>query len=224
MKACLLSNNALVKLILDNPENVYSYNKENRNKFEMALNIQEIIFNILSNQEMMFTRDFLKQFFTIEKFFELIDKSISKLDELELQDNEYDEQDYEDLRDWTYIALINIYHQLYFNINYSHVEKESVAQKFNDIIGPIYKNKLNEFNNSTDFDDQETYKKSELKFLVKYMTKLMDSMKRYAEKLKDDQLNRTQQSQNMGENLVKTNQVLNEIQTILSNIFDRINE
>ena len=125
------------------------------------------------NQEMIFVREFLKDYFPLERFFEILNQSIEKIDFLENNDdnddNIWDAQDFDELRDYQYIAHINIYMQLYLNDSYSHTDKNDLFEVFHKIIGPQYINKLNDFNNRTDFESSDSFKKSKLKFLLDYM-------------------------------------------------------
>lgn len=118
----------LIKLILDQPELIHTHTKETRQEFEKALNIQEILFSILSHQNMFFIRDYLKSFFPAEGFYRIVDASIVKLDELEPNDDYYDAQDYDELRDYQHVALLNLYNQLYLHVSFSTFEREELIK------------------------------------------------------------------------------------------------
>ena len=119
---------------------------------------------------MVFVREFLKDYFPLERFFEILDQSIEKINFLENNDvSTWDAQDFDELRDYQYIAHINIYMQLYLNESYSHTDKNDFFEVFYKIIGPQYVDMLNDFNIQTDFESPDSFKKSKLKFLLNYM-------------------------------------------------------
>lgn len=184
---------SLVKLILQNPHEIFTNTKDSRQEFEKSLNIQEIIYSVIYNQEMKFVREFLKDYFKLESFNDIIEKSIDRLDQLEIEYSEYDAQDYDELREYQYIAIINIYMQLYLNSTYSSTDKDEVLDEFTNKIGKSYMRELTKFNIESDFENHTTFKKSKLKFLMDYMQTFLKGIKRYVETAQDDQLEEGQQ-------------------------------
>ena len=111
---------SLTKLIMNQPENIHSYDKDTRRDYEKAQNLQEVVYNIIRDQEKVFTRDFLTQHFPLKDAFQEITDSIERLDQIESDnyDKKYDSQDYDDLRDFQYVDLLNIYSQVTITLFY----------------------------------------------------------------------------------------------------------
>ena len=97
---------------MKNPEDIHTFDKETRREFEKSLNLQEIIYSIINNQEMVFTRDFLVSHFPLSGMIDEIDNSLERLNEIEKEDDSYDAQDYDELRDYQCFDLIKIYVQV----------------------------------------------------------------------------------------------------------------
>ena len=95
---------SLTKLVVKNPEDLHTFDKTSRREFEKSLNLQEIIYSIIYNQEMVFIRNYLKEIFKFGDLFEEIEKSIDQLDEIEKEDHSYDAQDYDELREFQYLG------------------------------------------------------------------------------------------------------------------------
>lgn len=142
---------------------------------------------------MVFVREFLKDYFPLERFFDILNQSIEKINTLENDndDNTWDAQDFDELRDYQYIAHINIYMQLYLNDSYSNTEKNELFQAFHTSIGPQYIDMLNEFNIETDFESSDTFKKSKLKFLLDYMQSFLKGIRKYIEIMNEEQFTKT---------------------------------
>lgn len=229
---------SLMKFILKTPGAILSYDKETRKDFEKSLNIQEIIYSVIFNQEMIFVREFLKSYFPLSEFFDIIDNSISKLEALNATDEEYDDQDYDELKDYQYVALINIYTQLYLSPSHSDTDKDELLYIYDSYLSNIYIQKLNSFNNRTDFEDPSTYKKSEFKFLLDYMQKFFISIKKYIELSLEDKLkenygksfsfsqNLTSQSrrESLQIDIVSIKKRINEVDQAYGMIFERLDE
>ena len=105
---------SLLKLIMENPQDIHSYDKETRRDFEKSQNLQEILFSIIYDQEKEFTRNYLKGQFPLHGMFDEIDRSIERLEMIEKDgaDTYYDSQDYDELKDYQYFDLIAIYAQV----------------------------------------------------------------------------------------------------------------
>jgi hypothetical protein len=178
---------SLIKFIVKSPDELHPHNKESRREFEKAINLLEIINNIIKNQEMIFIRSFLKKRFSLETMFENIDSWISRLGEIENNDSTYDAQDFDELRDYTYIDLTNLYIQIYLTPYYSDITTKELVKNIYKL-SRIYLEKLNNFNNSADFDDNRSFRKSEMKFLLCYWRKFFGMFKRMFDFLQDRNL------------------------------------
>ena len=142
-------------------------------------NIQEIIYNIISNQQMSYMRTFLKSLFPFKEMLLHIEKSIMKIDELEINNKDMKFQDFEEIRDDQYINLTSIYIQVYLNNMYSESNKELVAKEFNEKIALRYIEMLDDFGANTDFTDTYSMSKSKLRFLMIYMKQYICYLKTY---------------------------------------------
>jgi hypothetical protein len=171
----------LVKIVLENPNDILTSEKNTKIEFEKSLNLQEIIYSVIHNQEITFLREFLKDHFPLGDFFTIIDKSIDKLDVLQLSDEIYDAQDYDELKEHQYIAIINIYTQLYLSINYSDTDPDILLSAFNERLVPEYIKRIEEFTLRVDLNNTDSYKRSEMKFLIDYMQNFFISIKRFIE-------------------------------------------
>ncbi|CAI2387002.1 unnamed protein product [Moneuplotes crassus] len=171
---------SLTKLIMSTPEDIHSHDKETRRDFEKAQNLQEIIYSIIQDQEKVFTRDFLAQHFPLEKAFNEICSSIDRLNEIEEteKDKKYDSQDYDELRDYQYIDLLNIYTQLYFHERYSNITKSELEECMTTLTSQ-YLQKLNDFNSVSDFDQPDNIKNSSMKFLLIYCRSFFKRMEKH---------------------------------------------
>ena len=173
----------LTRLILDKPEFIVSYDKDVERDFVRALNTQEIIYSIISNKKMKFMRKFLKSYFPLKDMLKHIESSVQKLGELEDKykdsNRNMDTEDYDELRDYQYFDLVNIYIQVYLNTKYSTTNKEDIANDFVSYISVDYIQMLNNFNQNSDFSNLSTVKRSTLRFLMIYMNLFLISMKRF---------------------------------------------
>ena len=169
----------LTKLIINSPEYIVTFDQKNEKDFIRALNTQEIIYNLILNQNMKYMRMFIKSYFHFNEMLSILDKSISKIDELEINSAKMGFQELEELKDTQYINLINIYIQVYLNSKYSDSDKETIAKEFTDKIAPQYIEMLNSFNSSTDFKELGTLNKSKLRFLMIYMQYFILNLKSY---------------------------------------------
>ena len=169
----------LTKLIINSPEYILTFDQKNEKDFIRALNTQEIIYNLILNQNMKYMRMFIKSYFHFNEMLSILDKSISKIDELEINSAKIGFQELEELKDAQYINLINIYIQVYLNSKHSDSDKETIAKEFSDKIAPQYIEMLNNFNSSTDFKDLGSLNKSKLRFLMIYMQYYILNLKSY---------------------------------------------
>ena len=103
---------SLIKLVMKSPEDIHTFDKETRREFEKCLNLQEILYSVINNQEVTFTRDFLVSHFPLSGMIDEIDNSLERLNEIEKEDDSYDAQDYDELRDYQCFDLIKIYVQV----------------------------------------------------------------------------------------------------------------
>jgi hypothetical protein len=140
-------------------------------------------------------RELQKENFPLGDFFTIIDKSIDKLDDLQPKDKAYDAQDYDELKEYQYIAIINIYTQLYFSINYSDTDIDVLLSAFNDILVPEYIKRIDEFTSRVDLNNTNSYKRSEMNFLINYMQSFFINIKRFIEADKSDDFKRKQKGQ-----------------------------
>ena len=105
--------------------------------------------------------------------FKHISLSVERLDQLEelgkISDNNSNVDDYDELRDYQYFDLINIYTQVYLNTKFSTSNKEDIANDFISSISIDYIKMLNDFNLRSEFSNPNTFKKSTLRFLMIYM-------------------------------------------------------
>ena len=170
---------SLLRLIMNTPSDIHSHDKETRREFEKSQNLQEILFSIIKNQEKEFTRDYFKNLFPLEGMFDEIDKSINKLNEIEEnnEDDNYDEQDYDELRDYQYFDLISIYSQLYLHPSYSHTSKEDLDEAMRYLVG-VYSNKIQDFANLL-YDNPESVKLSDSKFIMVYLRGFFEKFEKY---------------------------------------------
>lgn len=113
-------------MIMKDPESLHSSNQGTRKDFEKSLNLQEIAISIISSQEMLFIRNFLKELFPLENLFQILDESIQTLNGFEKDDQDYDDQDYEELREVQYVDMINLYIQIYLHPTYSDTKKSEL--------------------------------------------------------------------------------------------------
>ena len=67
---------SLIKLILEHPEMLDHSKKKDRPAFEASLNVKEILFHILNNQELSYTRDSFISFFPLEDFINRLEKPL----------------------------------------------------------------------------------------------------------------------------------------------------
>ena len=169
----------LTKLIINSPEYIVTFDQKNEKDFIRALNTQEIIYNLILNQNMKYMRMFIKSYFHFNEMLSILDKSISKIDELEINSAKMGFQELEELKDTQYFNLINIYIQIYLNSKHSDSDKETIAKEFSDKIAPQYIEMLNNFNSSTDFKDLGSLNKSKLRFLMIYMQYYILNLKSY---------------------------------------------
>jgi hypothetical protein len=175
-------------MIMKRPEDIHSYGKETRRQFEKSQNFQEIIFSIIKNNEMLFIREFLKKQFPLEGIFDEIDKSNECLNTIEKEDDSYDTQEYDELRDFQYIDLIKIYVELYLHPQYSDITLNEIAIIFSKL-SLQYIKKLTKFNNEANFYDTN-FKKSDLKYLMIYIKYFFSGLKKYRETQLDKKLRR----------------------------------
>ena len=159
---------SLVKLILRQPEKLDSDNANNSAEFEASINVKEILYHILSNKELSYTREKFMDLFPLEIFVDRLNASLEKLELLEKEedDEEQDEQAYEELRESQQKALIDLYANLHFNINESKIEIGEVIDFFNNFIAPDYEQKIDRLLDEVDFEDRESYRLSEIKLVV----------------------------------------------------------
>lgn len=167
---------------MKNPNEIHSYGKETRREYEKSQNLQEILYNIIKNNEILFIRDFLKKQFPLEDMFDEIDQSIQTLNELEdkhAKEDTFDSQDYDELRDFQYTDLLKIYIELYFHPHYSEIGLNELGVLFSQLSSEYIK-RLNKFNSEVDFLDNN-FKKSELKYLIIYIKNFFQNFKHYRE-------------------------------------------
>jgi hypothetical protein len=166
---------SLIKLILDHPEMLESFNKKTRAEFEASINVKEILFHILSNQELSYTRDSFVGLFSLDDFIPHLKDSLQKLDEIEEEeeDEDVDAQEYEELRESLQRVVIDLYCNLHFNKDNSDLNIEKLVSVFQEHIEPFYMERLDYFINEVDLTDQEGYKMSEIKLLVLHLQILM---------------------------------------------------
>lgn len=102
---------SLIKLILEHPEMLESSKKTTRSEVEASINVKEILYHILSNQELSYTRDSFVALFPFEDFVERLQDSLDLLDKLEEEeeDEDVDAQEYEELRESQQQVLIDLY-------------------------------------------------------------------------------------------------------------------
>ena len=122
--------------------------------------------------------DFFKKQFPLTDLFKEIDESIDSLNTIANEDNTYDLQDYEELREYQYIDLLNIYAQLYLHPEYSENNRKELSSILYNLAHK-YIEKLNDMNSKADFDFNTGFKKSELKFLLIYMKIFLKKVNRY---------------------------------------------
>jgi hypothetical protein len=173
LKAWGVLNKSLIRLILDSPEMLDSSIQPTRQDFEASINVKEILVHILENQELTFARDSFQTYFPIGDFIKNIDKSIDNLDEFEEDDDDFDEQDYEELRESHEKAIIDIYINLHFNKNNENLNIDLITDFFIRDLGRYYQEKLEKFLNEVDLDDTNSYRLSDLKFLIIHMQRLL---------------------------------------------------
>ena len=128
-------------------------------------------------------RKFLKSYFPFKDMFKQIESSVDKLNKLEEMYKEgnknMDTEDYDELRDYQYFDLVNIYIQIYLNTKYSIGNKDDIASDFVNYISADYIEMLNDFNLKVNFSDPSTFKMSTLRYLMIYMNIFIISIKRY---------------------------------------------
>ena len=224
----------LTRLVLDKPEFIVSYDKDVERDFVRALNTQEIIYSIISNKKMKFMRKFLKSYFPLKDMLKHIESSVQKLGELEDKykdsNRNMDTEDYDELRDYQYFDLVNIYIQVYLNTKYSTTNKEDVANDFSSFISIHYTEMLNNFNFKSDFSDPSTFKKSTFRFLMIYMKAFIANLLQYLNFSVDHSTspailnNSTNKSYNQGITKTYSNTKLNlvQIDEIYSEILSKI--
>jgi hypothetical protein len=179
---------SLIKMIMKRPEDIHSYGKETRRQFEKSQNFQEILFSIIRNNEMLFIREFLKKEFPLAGIFDEIEKSNECLNTIEKEDDSYDAQEYDELRDFQYIDLIKIYVELYLHPQYSDIKLKELVIIFTQL-SLQYLKKLTKFNDEADFYDTN-FKKSDLKYFMIYIKFFFSGLKRYREIQLDRKLRR----------------------------------
>ena len=174
-------------MIMKNPESLHSSNQGTRKDFEKSLNLQEIAISIISSQEMLFIRNFLKELFPLENLFQILDESIQTLNGFEKDDQDYDDQDYEELREVQYVDMINLYIQIYLHPTYSDTKKSELMSWF-PALATTYLNRWNKFNSDADFEDRTTFRRSDLRLLLVYMQNFFTKCKKYHEVIQDRKL------------------------------------
>jgi len=199
---------SLIKLILEHPEMLESSKNGNVAEFEASVNVKEILFHILNNQELSYTRDSFISLFPMEEFVDRLDSSLKLLDTLEEDNNEDANEDddreedvkkeeYEELRNSHQKVLVSLYCNLHFNKNDPNVDIEKIMNTFQDDIAPYYHEKLDNFLKNVDITDSSNYKMSEVRLLASHLQILVKSINDCLRTIKDRKLSRLGVSQRM---------------------------
>jgi hypothetical protein len=159
---------SLVKLILKHPEMLDSTNVKTRAQLEASINVKEILYHILKNQGLKYTRDSFVSLFKMNELIDRLEKSLSILDDLEKkeEDEEIDHQEYEELRESQQQVIVDIYCNLHFNKTNEDVDLQAIIEFFSEQIEPYYRQKLDYFINEVDLLDRESYRLSQIKLLI----------------------------------------------------------
>lgn len=159
---------SLIKLILKHPEMLDSTRVKTRAQFEASINVKEILFHILKNQGLNYTRDSFISLFKMDELIDRLERSLDLLDKLEKneEDEEIDEQEYEELRESQQQVLVDIYSNLHFDKAGEDVNLPAIIEFFSEQIEPYYTQKLDHFINNVDLSDTDSYKLSQVKLLI----------------------------------------------------------
>ena len=125
----------------------------------------------------------MKSYFPFKDMIKTIKASILNLNQIENKNKstkiDMDIEDYDELRDYQYFDLINVYIQLYLNTKFSTSNREDIANDFINNISIDYIEMLNDFNLKSNFTDSTSFNKSTLRFLLIYMNIFINSLKKY---------------------------------------------
>ena len=157
---------SIIKMILENPSVGVSHTHNSRQEFEASINLKEILLHILETQDMRYSQKSLLKIFPLNEYINRIHKSIKNLDSFESNDEDYDAQDYEELRESQQQVLTDLYSILYFNRESETYEIIKIYEFFDEIFITCYNNKLEYFLNEVDLHDTTTYKISHLKLII----------------------------------------------------------
>ena len=157
---------SIIKMILENPSVGVSHTHNSRQEFEASINLKEILLHILETQDMRYSQKSLLKIFPLDEYINRIYKSIKNLDSFESNDEDYDDQDYEELRESQQQVLTDLYSILYFNRESETYEIIKIYEFFDEIFITCYNNKLECFLNEVDLHDTTTYKISHLKLII----------------------------------------------------------
>jgi hypothetical protein len=159
---------SLVKLILKHPEMLDSSNVKTRAQLEASINVKEILYHILKNQGLKYTRDYFVTQFKMNELIDRLEKSLGILDKLEKneKDKEIDDQEYEELRESQQQVIVDIYCNLHFNKTNEDVDLQAIIEFFSEQIEPYYSQKLDYFINDVDLHDRESYRLSQIKLII----------------------------------------------------------
>lgn len=215
---------SLIKLILEHPEMLDHSKKKDRPAFEASLNVKEILFHILNNQELSYTRDSFISFFPLEDFINRLEKPLNLLEKLENEeeDEDVDEQEYEEFRESHQQVVIDLYSNLHFDKRRSDVNVERIMTFFHEQIGPYYEEKLDYCINEVDLDDPDSYKLSQIKLVILHMQILISHIKECVELVYDKQLSRSGGSQSMMLNIEDSRKMVTTIDSKVSQFVHKL--
>lgn len=215
---------SLVKLLLKQPEKLDSANAKNIAEYEASINVKEILFHILTNQELSYTKDSFILLFPLSNFVERLNSSLEKLDELEKneENEDYDAQEYEELRESQQKVLIELYSHLHFNKNEVSIDISDVIDFFNNGIVPDYEEKLDRFLEEVDFDDRESYRLSEIKLVLLHYQILIKNIRECADAVYEKQLSRSGGSSSLMGSVGKSRNLIDTIQNKVGQVLDKL--
>ena len=157
---------SIIKMILESPDVGISHTHNCRQEFEASINLKEILLHILETQDMRYSQKSLLKIFPLNEYINRIFKSMNNLDTFEHNDEDYDDQDYEELRESQQQVLTDLYSKLYLNRESETYNITEIYEFFDQIFLNCYNSKLDHFLNEVDLNETNTYKISHLKLII----------------------------------------------------------
>ena len=131
--------------------------------FEKSLSVMEILANILKTQEIPYAREEFRTYYELDEYNEILEKSLDVLDDIyeddDIDNEDYDDQMIDELREDQYLALSQIYSYLYYH-KFSPPNRDA-CMAFKNKIGWHIISVAEELSD-VDFNDRTTFRVSDI--------------------------------------------------------------